>query len=130
MAASLPAKTRSFALTKTVAKFVAAWAVLFFFGDSSGRLYGVSAFMHDAIARVFAGFPAAAWYLDMEVFKLAEVLGVAFAVTLFFGTALAVLGALVRMLARARVRAGESDFLDRVRGWMHAQSRARWSRSS
>jgi hypothetical protein len=124
MAAPPPAKTRSFALAKTITKFLAAWSLLSFFAHHDSRLYGVSAFTHDAIARVFAGFPAAAWYLDLEVFKLAEILGLAFAVTLFFGTTLAVLGGVVRMLARSLVRSGGTDFLNRPREWTRAHSNA------
>ena len=104
-------------MAKTVGKFAAAWSFVYWFGDNDGRLYRIGSFFHDAIYRVFAGFPSLAVGADAIFDDLTVSCGQAFLVTLAFGTALAVIGAVTRMVARARVRAGQADFLDRLRSW-------------
>ncbi len=120
--AGAPARTnRALSLAMTVAKFVAAWGL--FHWMSELRFYRVHAFIHDAIYRILSGFPSASRHVDSLYDQLVDILGAAYAYTLFFGTGLAVVGALVRMVARAGVRAGEKDLLDRLRAWTAAHPR-------
>jgi hypothetical protein len=113
----LRSETRGLALAKTVAKFAAAWAALITLFSNDVRFNYVARWGSDAIYNVLSGFPSAARHADLVYQVLIDVLGWTFAVTLFFGTALAVLGAAVRMIARARVRARLADFLDGTRAW-------------
>jgi hypothetical protein len=123
MAVATPKPSPAAALAKTVAKFAAGWAFLFWFGGKDSRLDRIDHFTRDAIARIFAGLPSAARNAEILYQKLGQILGGAFVIVLFFGTGFAVLGALTRMLARARVRAGQSDFLDRLRDWTAARAK-------
>jgi hypothetical protein len=123
MADPAPKTSRALSHAKTGAKFAASWALFFWTVQHDLTFNRATAAVEDAIYRVFAGFPSAASVVDLEFEKLLEILGATFAVTLFFGTVLAVIGSLVRMVARARVRAGQKDFLDRVRAWTAAHPR-------
>ena len=117
MADSAPKTRRWLPAAKTGAKFAVAWAFFSWLVDHDMSVNRAMRLVDEGINRVFAGFPAAAMFVGLEFEKLLEVLLLTFGVTLFFGTGLAVVGALVRMVARARVRAGQADFLDRLRGW-------------
>jgi hypothetical protein len=119
-----PKTTRVPALAKTVAKFAAAWTVILWFGGKDSRLDFFDHFVRNVISRVFAGFPAAAQMAESVYFDFLIMFGIAFAVTAVVGSFLAVLGALTRTVARARVRAGQTDFLDRPRAWLAAHPNA------
>jgi hypothetical protein len=75
------------------------------------------------IFRVFSGFPS----LAIEVDHLREILGYdvagSYPLTLFLATIALPVGVLVRMVARARVRAGHADPLDRVRRFVSEHPR-------
>ncbi len=109
--------SRALTLGATVAKFLAAWGAVLAFARDDGRFWGFDSFVRDAIARVFAGLPSAAWHAEVLYAYFVEICGWSFVATLFFSSVFGVLGALSRMVARARVRAGQSDFLDPVRAW-------------
>jgi hypothetical protein len=124
MADAAPKTNRALAFGKTVTKFAAAWAFLYWFGDNDGRLYRIGSVFRDVIYKIFAGFPSLATHAQAVFDDFTGLCGQAFFLTLFFGTGLAVLGAAARMVARARLRAGQADFLDRLRAWTAAHPKA------
>jgi hypothetical protein len=78
--------------------------------------------MHDfvdvALYRVFSGFPEAQ-QVAHRVFESLEVFTAGtYALTLAVATFAVPLAFVIRMIARARARAGHSDPLDRIRGWL------------
>ncbi|HTQ42205.1 MAG TPA: hypothetical protein VMI75_05550 [Polyangiaceae bacterium] len=79
--------------------------------------------LQDAIFRVFSGFPA----LALDVDHMRDILGHdavgSYSLTLFVATLAVPLGVLVRMIARARLRAGHADPLDRVRRFVSEHPR-------
>ncbi|HEX8791908.1 MAG TPA: hypothetical protein VF765_13230 [Polyangiaceae bacterium] len=83
----------------------------------------VSNWLQDAIYRVFSGFPA----LVVSVDKLREVLlaniADSYPATLFIASLAVPLAVVLRMVARARLRAGHVDPLDRVRRFIAAHPR-------
>ena len=80
-------------------------------------IHRVFQIIDNAIYRIFSGFP----WLQELVHRLFESLttafGATYAATLALATFAVPMAFLVRMLARARLRAGHSDPLDRVRAW-------------
>jgi hypothetical protein len=115
--------SRALALAKTVAKFAAAWGLLYWV-VRSGVPYRASLWFEDALERVFAGFPAILVNVERVYYATREVFAGSYVTTLFFATLLAPLGASVRMVARARIRSGAPDFLDPVRAWLAAHPKA------
>ena len=115
---------RGLALARTVAKFAAAWAALITLVSNDVRFNYAARWGSDAIWKVLSGFPSAARNADIVYQNFINLLGWTVAVTLFFGTGLAVLGAAVRMIARARLRAKLADFLDCPRAWTAKHRRA------
>jgi hypothetical protein len=79
--------------------------------------------LQDAILRVFSGFPALAIEVDHLRWVLSEDVGGSYAFTLFVATLAVPLGFVVRMIARARLRAGHADPLDRVRRFVSEHQR-------
>jgi hypothetical protein len=116
MADPAPTPSRALAMGKTVAKFLVAWFLAWTIPYSS--VAGAAhSWIRAALFRVFAGFPALQLAVDRAYWGWVSFLGGAFGLALFFATVFAALGAAVRMLARARIRAGHADFLDRLRAW-------------
>jgi hypothetical protein len=124
MADDPPKPRPALALARTIAKFAAAWGFFYLCASNEIRVNWYQGVVTDAIYRILSGFPSAARYADMIFQDFVQVFAITFGVTLFFGTVFAVLGAVARMLARARIRAGQVDFLDRVRGWTAAHPSA------
>jgi hypothetical protein len=115
-----PKRRRVPALAKTVAKFAAGWTFVYWFGDNDSRLSRLGELFRGAIYRVFADSPTRALHAQAVFDDLTGFCGQAFLFTLAFGTFFGVVGALTRMLARSRVRAGQADFLDHLRAWTAA----------
>lgn len=84
---------------------------------------GLQHWLEDAVYRVFSGFPA----LANSVERLRDLLfwdgEASYAGTLFLATLAVPLALVVRMVARARLRAGHSDPLDRVRRFVATHPR-------
>jgi hypothetical protein len=120
MAEGAPNASRALALAKTVATFAAAWALSW--PLAVHELYGHSWFrwVIDAIYRVLSGFPAAAYFVEQLFRTSVDILAWSSFGTLILASGLAPLGAMVRMIARARIRVGQRDLLDPVRAWMSA----------
>lgn len=79
--------------------------------------------MQDAIIRVLAGFPAMQVYALHVFSAIRDDLTYTYGATLFFATLAVPLGAVVRMVARARLRAGHANPLDPVRRVVGASPR-------
>jgi hypothetical protein len=99
---------------------VLGWAFALFFFNSRAESF-VHHWLNDAIYRIFSGFLGASEIAHrvLETSELAFAMGLGLA--LFVGTFTVPLGFVARMVARARVRAGNRDPLDRVRGWLAAR---------
>jgi len=125
MPGAAPKPNRNVALAWTVGKFAAAWGLARVVVIADSNLYNRAWFrwVVDAIYRVLAGFPAAAYQAEQIFRATLEILGWSYFTALVLATGLAPLGAMVRMIARARIRAGHADFLDRVRAWTSARPR-------
>jgi hypothetical protein len=119
-----PKANRALALAKTAAKFAVSWVVFYLVTVHQARVFSFENITAPkAIYRIFSGFPSAA-QLAYRVFQdFFDLSWGAFTLTLFFGTLCAGLGAAARTIARARLRAGQTDFLDRVRAWTAARSK-------
>jgi hypothetical protein len=73
--------------------------------------------LDDVIGRVFSGFPALEEYARHLRWFLEESTSVTLLVTALAATMFVPLGFVVRLVARARLRAGQGDLLDRARTW-------------
>ena len=123
MADAKPARRWWSAAHASIALIVAAWAFALSYLDSQWPMRVHDA-IEDAIYRVFSGFPGVQ-ELAHRTFDVARwSLSWTFCWALFFATLAAPLAFVVRMVARARVRAGHADPLERARGWLTA-SRSR-----
>jgi hypothetical protein len=121
-----PTDSRATALAKTSAKFGAAWLAVYLtrLAHDRGPLRDLDDWVKNVLSRVLVGFDSISHYTRATYDYVTDIWPTTFAVTLFFGTGLAVLGAAARMVARARLRAGQPDFLDPVRRWTAAHPRA------
>jgi hypothetical protein len=73
--------------------------------------------MEDVLSRVLSGFPGLMEMAHRVLGATLNALGGALVLTLAVGTAAVPLGFVARMVARARLRAGHRDPLDRLRSW-------------
>jgi hypothetical protein len=112
-----PAKRRLTAWHKAVALLVAAWALAL---SSLDRHHDVRGALEDAIVRIFSGFPGAQQTALGVADLLERALWTTFNTTLGVCSLMAPLAFAARLIARARVRAGHADPLDRVRIWLAA----------
>jgi hypothetical protein len=97
--------------------FVAA----FFYRPPEGRLHE---FVNDLVYRVFSGFPSIAHAFELLYDGLLDVTHETLVLSLFAASLAIPLAFSARMVARARVRAGHADPLERPRTWMAAHPRA------
>lgn len=102
-----------FAITGT--KFAVAWVMVDLLRRLNGAADRIHGFVHGVLDDALAAFPTLHGYAVDLFGGTVNVLWRGGGRLLFWATILAVLGALVRMVARARVRARQSDFLDRLR---------------
>ncbi|HEY3821686.1 MAG TPA: hypothetical protein VGL81_31180 [Polyangiaceae bacterium] len=79
--------------------------------------------IEDAIYRIFSGFPALQEVVHRFHLATESALLGGFAMALAAGTLLVPLAFMARMIARARLRAGHPDPLDRVRRWTSRPAR-------
>jgi len=107
---------------RTGIALVLAWAAMPALAAAEWPLHG---WLQDAILRVFSGFPALAIQIDHLRELFGRDLASTYGLTLFVATIAVPLGAVVRMVARARVRAGHADPLDHVRRFV--SERPRWT---
>lgn len=129
MAEGVPVKRRLGGFGAGLA-LIGAWAIVLLgsirvvWRDGSGTavvprelLYWLLSVVDNAILRIFSGFP----WLEELVHRLFESLeasfGVTYAATLAVATLAVPVAFLARMIARARLRAGHADPLDRLRRW-------------
>jgi hypothetical protein len=122
MARPSPARLRISALTRAIGAFSAAWGAACFLFANETQFSRFQEAVQAVIARVLAGFPAVSRNAQVAFIDATYVVALTFVFTLAFGTVFAALGAATRMLARARVRAGQGDFLDALRGWTAKRS--------
>jgi hypothetical protein len=108
------------ALARTVGKFAVAWWAFLELSYHPLWEFYVDRAVDGAISRVLRGYPELTRVAELFYRDSAAVVLFTFAVTLFVGTGLAVTGGVARMIARARARAGQGDFLDRLRRWTTA----------
>jgi hypothetical protein len=102
---------------------VLAWVVA---GSHGSRPYELALrFLDKFLSRVFSGFPATQEYVSDLLFHANMRLGEAYSHALGWATLLVPVGFLARFLARALVRGGGRDPLDRARAWTAA--RPRWA---
>jgi hypothetical protein len=120
MPGEAPRTRRALALAKTVAKFAAAWGAFIAVANNDLLVNRVTDALGSATQKALANFPLVARYTENLYQDVTFIFLMTAFVTLVFGTGLAVLGGATRMVARARVRAGHADFLDRLRGWTAA----------
>jgi hypothetical protein len=118
MAEGAPAKRRLGGFASG-AVLVGAWAVAFV--ANAGGAFNLVHRMHDgvedAIVRIFSGFPGLQ-EMAHRLFDSMERMGAGtFALTLGVATLAVPLAFVLRMVARASVRAGHADPLDRLRVW-------------
>ena len=121
MAEGAPVKRRLGGFT-SAAVLVLAWVVTFVLsaGDLLWRLHrGVE----DVIARVFSGFPGVQEMAHRLFDSLEGMLTGTYALTLGVATLAVPLAFVLRMVARARLRAGHADPLDRLRAWVASRAR-------
>jgi len=99
-----------------------AWLLSFLLsGSRRWRLHeGIS----DAIYRILSGFPGAQQIVHRLFQSLWVFVGGTYALSLGIATLALPLAFVVRMVARARLRAGHPDPLDHVRSWVSRPSRA------
>ncbi|HEY2512870.1 MAG TPA: hypothetical protein VGI39_18515 [Polyangiaceae bacterium] len=108
-------------LTPTILKFVAAWLLFGALSIPHGPFDTLDALIRSSILNpLFVGYPLVHEQVERFYEATLGIPALTFAATLLFGTGLAALGALVRMVARARLRAGKADLLDRPRAWTRA----------
>ncbi len=85
--------------------------------------WAVSDWLEKAIYRVLSGFPALAVSVDHLRWIFLQGLALGYAATIFLATLAVPFAFVLRMVARARIRAGHRDPLDRVRQFMVAHPR-------
>jgi hypothetical protein len=124
MADSPSKPRRGLAIPSVAYKLGAAWLILAAFFAGARWLDTLDRFIRNDLLVRWFGTLTAYWDAVHVYELLVAIPAITFVVTLVFGTGAAVLGALVRMVARARVRAGQADFLDRMRAWTAAHRRA------
>jgi hypothetical protein len=112
--------SRGLALAKTSAKFVAAWAAMLSLMHDERPLNHVVEVLERVTHTTLSDAPAAAALAQNFFQTFSAIILFTCLATLVFGTGLAVLGGVTRMIARARARAGQADFLDRPRHWTTA----------
>ncbi len=119
--ADVPPKTNRAALVvaRNVALIVAGWLVASY-AHRHWEPYAEHDWIHDAINRVFAGFPSLATFAARIWESWNEMFGASAFVALLLASALFPLGFAARIVARARIRAGHADPLDRLRAWASA----------
>ena len=88
---------------------------------------GINGFLYKVVVRVLSGFPAAQSFLLDGLAVGRFTLGATWALLVIGATILFPLGFLGRVLARAGLRAGHRDPLDRVRAWTAAHPK--WTRA-
>ena len=86
-------------------------------------LYRLHMGVEDAIARIFSGFPGMQQVAHRLFQSMESMLGGTYALTLGVATLAVPLAFVLRMVARARVRAGHADPLDRLRAWSRSPVR-------
>jgi len=108
---------------------VGAWVLTFALNARTIRhhvslLHGLHDGVEDAIYRVFSGFPGIQQMAHRLFDSLESTLTGTFVLTLGVATLAVPLAFVVRMVARARLRAGHADPLDRIRAWVSRPARA------
>ena len=99
---------------------VLAWAAVVPLSEAG---WAVHRWLENAIFRVFSGLPALAISVDRAMEILRYDLTSSYGLTLFVATFVVPLGGVARMVARARLRAGHADPLDRVRRFVSEHPR-------
>jgi hypothetical protein len=96
--------------------WVVAWSLVPLL--SSHRTWLFRQTVDDAIFRFLSGFPGWALFVERLIHTLDAGLAFTYGFSLFFASLLLPIGFAARLVARARVRAGHTDPLDRIRTWM------------
>jgi hypothetical protein len=113
---------RAWRTIRIAAILPAGWALLRWLDSNPG--HAAYDWIYDAVGRVLAGFPAAEVYVWQVLQDLHRVLFVALGMPLSIATFGIPIAFIARMVARARVRAGARDPLDRLRAWTAAHPHA------
>ena len=119
MAEGAPVKRRLGGFTSGAA-LALAWVLTFAVNARIGNgdlLYRLHLGIEDAIARIFSGFPGLQEMAHRLFDSVEGMVAGTYALTLGVATLAVPLAFVLRMVARARVRAGHADPLDRLRAW-------------
>ena len=116
MADSVPRRASALAPYRSALFVVASWVGLL----GLGRAYRLWLRADDAIYRILSGFPALAQIAHHWLDVFTDSFSASYGVTVAAATLIVPLGFVLRLVARARVRAGASDPLAALRSWRDA----------